>query len=291
MYVGSRFFSKSELADNAEHETAFSEDAISEKESALETPFEEPAAVEEAEEAVPVVQDQVSQTTIPTQDAKKTDLKEETSIAEKAVKNLAKEQGTEKVTAAATSRVDPSDDMALADSESPSARSAAKAMTESAGAFDASMDQEAATVVQGTSMAVSQTKDLARAESELRAAPEQQQREKPAKEKQSQTQTATAGASAALYPGGDISMYRFIEKKKIYTEAMRAQNLKGSVTVSFDIEADGRVSNASIKSGINGPLNEDALRVVRSMPKWTAAKNAAGEPMKSSKTVIIKYGE
>ncbi|MBI1288093.1 MAG: hypothetical protein GC178_11025, partial [Flavobacteriales bacterium] len=58
-----------------------------------------------------------------------------------------------------------------------------------------------------------------------------------------------------------------------------------------DIEPDGRVTNAKVKSGVNGPLNEDALRVVRSMPKWNPAKDASGENIRSSRTVVIKYGE
>ena len=104
-------------------------------------------------------------------------------------------------------------------------------------------------------------------------------------------QEATSNQSNdAKYPGGDIAMYKFIERKKIYTEAMKALDLNGAVTVSFDIEPDGRVANAIVKTGGNGLMNQDALRVVRSMPQWKAAKNANGETIRSSKSVIVKYG-
>lgn len=95
---------------------------------------------------------------------------------------------------------------------------------------------------------------------------------------------------AAVYPGGDIALYKFIEKKKNYTEAMQVQQLKGAITVQFEIETDGRIVNARIKTGINGLLNADALRVVRSMTKWKAASEN-GEPVRSSRRVVIKYGE
>ena len=98
-------------------------------------------------------------------------------------------------------------------------------------------------------------------------------------------------SNSAAYPGGDMEMYKFIERKKIYTEAMKALDLKGVVKVSFDIEPDGRVSNAKVKAGENGLMNEDALRVIRSMPQWEPAKDTSGEAIRSSKTVVIKYGE
>jgi protein TonB len=97
-------------------------------------------------------------------------------------------------------------------------------------------------------------------------------------------------SSVASFPGGEIKMYRFIERRKNYTQAMKNQGLNGTVTVSFDIEVDGRVSNVRLKKGVNGLLDEDALRVVRSMPKWTPAIEN-GEAVKSSKSVVVKYGD
>jgi len=94
----------------------------------------------------------------------------------------------------------------------------------------------------------------------------------------------------AKYPGGDMAMYKFIEKKKNYTEAMKAQKISGKVTINFEIDENGRVQNATVVNGINGLADEDALRVVRSMPKWKpATENGVAVP--SNKTVIVRYGE
>ena len=95
---------------------------------------------------------------------------------------------------------------------------------------------------------------------------------------------------AAQFPGGDIKMYKFIERKKNYTQAMQNQGLAGAVTITFDIESDGRVTNARVKKGINGLLDEDALRIVRSMPKWSPAKEG-GQDVKSTRSVVVKYGD
>lgn len=112
-----------------------------------------------------------------------------------------------------------------------------------------------------------------------------------AEQKREEPKGAPNASSSAAYPGGDIEMYKFIERKKIYTEAMKALELQGTVKISFDIEPDGRVSNAKVKAGENGLMNEDALRVIRSMPQWKPANDANGEAIRSSKTVTIKYGQ
>ena len=94
----------------------------------------------------------------------------------------------------------------------------------------------------------------------------------------------------AQFPGGDDKLRNFISRKKNYTNVMREQNLTGVIAVTFDVEHDGRVSNARIKSGENGQFKADALRVIRSMPKWEPA-TLNGEPIKSTVTLELIYGE
>lgn len=97
------------------------------------------------------------------------------------------------------------------------------------------------------------------------------------------------GSIAARYPGGDLKMYKFIERKKNYPDALRLQGVSGNVTITFDVDTDGRVTNAKVKNGVNGILDEDALRVVRSMPNWSPATEN-GTPVRTSRSVVIKYG-
>ncbi|MCB9186394.1 MAG: energy transducer TonB [Flavobacteriales bacterium] len=135
---------------------------------------------------------------------------------------------------------------------------------------------------------------------------ERKREEQPATAISQQAQMPTRGQAAAYdadrsapergstdvarYPGGDIKMYKFIEQRKNYPEALRQQGIGGNVTISFEVDPDGRVTNAKVKKGVNGILDEDALRVVRSMPSWTPAKEN-GNPIPSSRSVVIKYGD
>ena len=44
------------------------------------------------------------------------------------------------------------------------------------------------------------------------------------------------------------------------------------MTVEFIVNEDGSIANATVKRGIGGGCDEEALRVVRAMPKWKAGK-------------------
>ena len=139
--------------------------------------------------------------------------------------------------------------------------------------------------------AANERADMVLAAFEDKARSSKRKQEEQGNEMQAERQVLSDKSSSAKFPEGDIAMYKFIDRKKIYTDAMKALNLDGAVTISFDIEPDGRISNAKIKTGKNGLMNEDALRIVRSMPSWKPAKDANGETIRSSKTIVVKYGE
>jgi TonB family protein len=148
---------------------------------------------------------------------------------------------------------------------------------------------------EGEELAEMKAEELAakrKAESNAMAQAKQAEEARMSREQSRMTESSApiqASNSVASFPGGEIKMYRFIERKKNYTEAMQNQGLEGAVTVSFDIEADGRVSNVRLKKGVNGILDEDAIRVVRSMPKWDPVIEN-GVAIKSTKSVVVKYG-
>jgi protein TonB len=110
--------------------------------------------------------------------------------------------------------------------------------------------------------------------------------------KKKATESGYAGQAAqASFPGGDLEMYKFIEKSKQYTEAMIEEGLKGVVVVSFQIDKNGKVSKVKVKSGQQGWLAQDAVQVIESMPKWEPAKKANGSIVKSERVVTIRYGD
>ena len=65
-----------------------------------------------------------------------------------------------------------------------------------------------------------------------------------------------------------------------YPEAAQQNGVQGRVIVRFVVEKDGSIGSPTIVKGVDKDLDQEALRVVRKMPKWQAGKNN-GQPVRS----------
>lgn len=74
--------------------------------------------------------------------------------------------------------------------------------------------------------------------------------------------------NAPEFPGGEDSLYAYIARNIKYPETAKKEKIEGRVFVTFVIEKDGQVSSAKILRDIGGGCGEEAIRVVKSMPKW-----------------------
>ena len=81
------------------------------------------------------------------------------------------------------------------------------------------------------------------------------------------------------FPGGQIAMLQYIMKNIKYPEQAMKEGIQGRVTVSFIVEKDGRVSNVRLLRSVQSSLDKEAVRVVKSMPKWTPGKHN-GKPVR-----------
>ncbi len=74
------------------------------------------------------------------------------------------------------------------------------------------------------------------------------------------------------YPGGDEALYQFIASNIQYPEAAKADGKGGMVYLTFVIETDGTISDVKVLRSPHPALGEEAVRVVRLMPKWKPGK-------------------
>ena len=81
------------------------------------------------------------------------------------------------------------------------------------------------------------------------------------------------------FPGGDGAMLSFLGKNIKYPTLAKESGIQGTVYVTFVVEKDGSVSDVKVLRGIGGGCDEEAIRVVKSMPKWTPGKQR-GKPVK-----------
>jgi protein TonB len=80
----------------------------------------------------------------------------------------------------------------------------------------------------------------------------------------------------------------FLQKNLRFPERARNEGVSGSVYVYFVIDEEGNVISTSVLHGAGYGFDEEALRVIKLMPKWTPAmKN--GKPVKTSFTQAITF--
>ena len=72
------------------------------------------------------------------------------------------------------------------------------------------------------------------------------------------------------FPGGQEALMTYINHNIKYPEEDCGQ---GRVTVSFIVEKDGSITNATILRSVDPAFDREALRVISSMPKWIPGKN------------------
>lgn len=58
-----------------------------------------------------------------------------------------------------------------------------------------------------------------------------------------------------------------------YPEAAAANDIQGRVIVKFVIERDGSIGNVTIIKGVDKDLDMEAIRLVKTMPRWQPGKN------------------
>ena len=70
------------------------------------------------------------------------------------------------------------------------------------------------------------------------------------------------------FPGGEKKMLEYVAKNVKYPQLAKEVGTQGRVFVSFVVEKDGSITNVTILRGIGSGCDEEAMRVVKSMPKW-----------------------
>lgn len=74
--------------------------------------------------------------------------------------------------------------------------------------------------------------------------------------------------NAPSYNGGMQAMQDFINANLKYPEKAKEAGISGKVFVKFIIEKDGSLANPTIVRGIGSGCDEEAIRVLKLMPKW-----------------------
>ncbi len=83
------------------------------------------------------------------------------------------------------------------------------------------------------------------------------------------------------FPGGEAAMMKFISDNIKYPPMAKEAGIKGTVFVTFVVDREGNVTDPKVMKGIGGGCDEEALRVIKMMPKWSAGEQ-------NGKKVLVK---
>ena len=93
------------------------------------------------------------------------------------------------------------------------------------------------------------------------------------------------------FPGGQAALFKFLAEKTKYPAMARENGIEGTVYVGFVVLEDGSISNVQVKRGLPGGgagCDEEAIRVVQTMPKWKPGKQR-GKSVKVAYTLPFKF--
>lgn len=97
-----------------------------------------------------------------------------------------------------------------------------------------------------------------------------------------ETKIFTVVEQMPMYPGGDGALMGYLRDNIKYPTVAAENGVQGRVVVGFVVERDGSITDVKILRGVDPSLDREAMRVVKSMPRWNPGKQ-------NGSAVRVKY--
>ena len=90
------------------------------------------------------------------------------------------------------------------------------------------------------------------------------------------------------FPGGEAALMSYIESHINYPAMAAENNVQGKVVVQFVVKKDGSISEVKVIRSVDKDLDREAVRVVKSMPKFTPGRQN-GEAVNVWYTLLVPF--
>jgi len=112
----------------------------------------------------------------------------------------------------------------------------------------------------------------------------------PAQEEESikETEIFTVVESMPEFPGGMGALMTYLSENIKYPALAKESGIQGRVFINFVVETNGSITAVKVLRGIGGGCDEEAVRVVQNMPKWSPGKQR-GKPVRVSYNLPVKF--
>lgn len=97
-----------------------------------------------------------------------------------------------------------------------------------------------------------------------------------------------AADTTPSFPGGEAAMKDFIKANLKYPEMSKQMGIEGVVNLQINVKPDGSIGSIKILRMIDPDLEQEAIRLVKTMPAWTPASRD-GNPIESTATLAIPF--
>ena len=90
------------------------------------------------------------------------------------------------------------------------------------------------------------------------------------------------------FPGGQAAMMKFIADSLRYPSVVCTGGVEGRIVVRFVVDCEGNIVNPLVVRSVDPLLDREAIRLVKSMPKWIPGKQN-GEPVNVVCFVPVRF--
>lgn len=91
------------------------------------------------------------------------------------------------------------------------------------------------------------------------------------------------------FPGGQQALFKFLGENVKYPVIAQENGIQGRVICQFTVNKDGSIVDVNVvRSGGDASLDKEAIRVIKSMPKWKPGKQR-GKPVRVKYTVPVNF--
>ena len=101
--------------------------------------------------------------------------------------------------------------------------------------------------------------------------------------------SADAGSFVEASPkGGYPALYDYFAQQVQYPEAARSEGREGTVLLEFMIDTTGQAHDIRLMQGLSADLNQEAIRLVQEMPRWSPA-TVNGQPISTKHIMPLSF--
>ncbi|MDX9929698.1 MAG: energy transducer TonB [Bacteroidales bacterium] len=91
------------------------------------------------------------------------------------------------------------------------------------------------------------------------------------------------------FRGGDVQKFsNWVKERVKYPQIAQENGIQGKVFIGFIVEPDGSVSNVTVLRSVDKSLDDEAVRVVESSPKWAPGKQR-GQPVRVRFSITVNF--